>query len=125
MGMLKSGVIVLLFVCILPLTLIGVVHAQNVIVVTTNKTTYNLGDTVIVMVTATTGGSPLYVAIGVVGTTSPKWQLGSVYPRATKSEHGQLAWFIPTSMTPGSYAVYAAVGGPSGWESYAGFTVTS
>lgn len=123
--MAKVSVIVLLLACILPLTLIGVAHAQYQIAVTTNKTTYDPGDTVIVMVTATTGGYPVYVAIGIVGTMSPQWQLGGVYPRATRSEHGELAWRIPTNITPSNYAVYAAVGSPSGWEPYAGFTVTS
>jgi hypothetical protein len=108
----RSNAIVLLLACFLLSTIIGVVHAagctpspQTPICITTDKTTYNPGDTVHVTVTVRvplTGATSISVEIVPVsgGSVFAPTVMGTV-----SVSGGTVALTLPDSITPGHYDV--------------------
>lgn len=125
--MVRSGVFVLFLSCSLLLVTVGQVHAQPDVTVTTDKSTYQPGDKVTISVSISPPLSTSFPCF-YVGVTPIQYQIFPVYYlgyTCTSPAGGTFTWIVPSNATLGHYDVEVAIGAPTGWENYSGFTVTS
>ena len=102
----RSNAVVVLLVCVLLSTTIGVAHARHaVITITTDKNTYHPGDTVHVTVkVSNVTGSP-NVTVEIVPAFGGSIFVPTVSGTVTVNGVGNIALKLPDNVAPGQYYV--------------------